>query len=244
MQNISTKLILLLSAALLFPIKLYAEETAEKDPWKSSVGISYVTISGNSDAQTLSISADAIWRIDGSELELKAETVYGKSEGEKVSEYWNLKGKYNRNISKKAYLFGLVSMEGNELAGFHWRLSAYPGVGYRFLENRHELKGEIGPGYVFEDRIEDADLSYPSGRVYAKYLFHITKDSYFSQEAEYLHDFHEADNFRVNADTSLVVKLNKWISFKTGVTVHYVNLPPEETEDTDVFTGTSLVFTF
>jgi putative salt-induced outer membrane protein YdiY len=239
----------ILLAGFLFSGKIYAEEAAdapktEKDRWKSSAGISYVTVSGNSDSQTLSITGDANRKGENNELELKAGTVYGKSDGEKVSEYWYGNAKYNHDIDKKTYLFGLAGIEGNKLAGYNYRLSIYPGVGYRFLEGTHELKGELGPGYVYEDRLGDSNLSYLSGRAYAKYIFHITKQADFSQDGEYLHDFSNADNYRVNATTALTFKVSEWISFKTGVEVKYVNDPPDDNENTDVFTGTSLIFTF
>ncbi len=249
MHLTSRKLIFILIAGFLFTGKLYAQEgtkqeKTEKDRWKSSVGLSYVTASGNSDSQTLGVTADASRKGEQNEVELKTGTIYEKSDGETVSEYWYGNAKYNGDISKKAYWFGLIGIEGNELAGYHYRFSTYPGVGYRFLADTHELKGEIGPGYIYEDRIGDDNLSFLSGRAYAKYTFHITETTDFSQDGEYLHNFDDANDYRVNADTSLMVKVSDWISFKTGVTVKYVNQPPEDVENTDIFTGSSLVFTF
>jgi putative salt-induced outer membrane protein YdiY len=244
MCRIRKKLLLVLIAVFLLPVELFAQEKTEPDRWDSSIGISYVAASGNSAAQTLSITGEANRKGDKNELGLKAGTVYGKSEGETTSEYWYANARYNHDISRKAYLFGLLGLEGNELADYHLRVSAHPGIGYRFLENKHELRGEIGPGYIFEDRIGDDNLSFISGRAYASYKFQLTKKAAFSQDAEYLHDFDDADDFRFNANTSLVVKISEWISLKTGVSVQYVNEPPEDAEDTDVFTSTSLIFTF
>ena len=244
MQGIQKQLLYLLIAAFLIPSQLFAQEETEADRWESSVGVSYVTVTGNSDSQTLSISTEAKRKGEENGWELKAGTVYGKSEGEKVSEYWYVNAKSDHDITQKLYWFGLLGLEGNELAGYHYRFNAYPGVGYRFLKGTHELKGEVGPGYVFEDRIEDDDLSFLSGRAYAKYIFHITEHTDFSQDAEYLHDFEDADDYRFNANTSLLVNISEWLSFKTGITVQYVNQPPPDNDDTDVFTSTSLIFTF
>lgn len=234
---------------LVFTGELFAQEKleqpkTEKDRWKSSVGISYVTVSGNSDSQTLSIAGEANRKGDQNELELKIGTMYGKSEGEKISEYWYGNAKYSHDVDKKIYLFGLAGVEGNKLSGYNSRLSFHPDVGYRFLEGTHELKGEVGPGYVYEDRIGNGNLSYLSGRAYVKYIFHIAEHADFSQDGEYLHDFSDANNYRVNANTALVLKISEWISFKAGVKVQYVNDPPTDRENTDIFTSTSLIFTF
>jgi putative salt-induced outer membrane protein len=242
--NLVSMLMLLLLPTMIFAQQKGEQEKTEKERWKSSLGISYVLISGNTDAETLSVAAEANRKGDENELELKAGTVYGKTEGQNTSNYWYGNGKYAHDISPKAYLFGLLGLEGNKLAGYKLRFSANTGIGYKFLEGTHTLKGEVGPGYIFEDRLTDDDLSFLSGRAYAIYKWQFTEQTSFSQDVEYLHDFDDADDYRFNTNTSLIVKLNAWISLKTGVSVQYVNKPAEGNQDTDVFTGTSLVLSF
>jgi len=249
------KLVFALMIISLLGGNIYAQE-AKKDAakatkkdapdviWKSSVGLSLVTVSGNAKTETLSISGDTTRKGGGNKLEVNLGTVYGKNDGEKTAEYWYGKAKYDDKFTKKAYFFGQFNSQGNKLSGYDYRLSAYPGVGYHFLENRHNLIGEVGPGYLYEKRINAEDLSFVSGRAYTKYLWKITKTSEFSQDVEYLHDFDMPDGYRVNTKTSLTAKISDLISLKLGMTVQYVNSPPVGNKNTDVFTSTSLVFTF
>ena len=224
------------------------QEKNEEAVWKSSLGISFVTVSGNASSETLSISGDAERKDKKTKFSINAGTVYGESDGEKTAEYWYGKSKYDEKISQRTYLFGQLNAQGNKLAGYDYRLSAYPGVGYYFIEGNHTgnhtLLGEIGPGYLYEKRIGDDDLSFISGRAYSKYTWNITKNSDFSQDAEYLHDFDEQEDYRVNTNTSLTAKISEMISLKLSVAVQYVNAPPAGNKNTDVFTSTSLVFRF
>jgi len=239
------KLLLAIMVIFLTSPEAFAEEKTEADRWKSSLGLSFVTASGNTDSETLSVSAEAIRKGEVNKLDLSAGIVYGTLEEEESSKYWYSKAKYDHDIYEKTYLFALTTLEGNELAGYHLRFGAFGGPGYRFLEGTHNLSAEIGPGYIFEDRIDDSDRSFFSGRVYSKYLYNITKKATFSQDIEYLIDFDDEDDYRVNAETALNFAITELISFKTSVKIQYVNKPPtEDIDKTDVFTSTSLVFTF
>ncbi len=238
------KLVCCCFLVVLFAGQAMCQEAEKENLWKSSVGFSLVTVSGNTDTQTLSVTGDVSRTDDVSKLEMNLGTVYGKNAGEKTAEYWYGKGKYDSNISEKAYLFGQLNLQGNKLAGYDYRISAYPGVGYNFLEGKHSLAGEVGPGYMYEKRIEEDELSFVSGRLFGKYSFKLSDSSDFSQDAEYLYDFEDSKNYRINTHTALTSKINSFLSLKLGVTLQYVNAPPPDSENTDIFTSTSLVFTF
>jgi putative salt-induced outer membrane protein YdiY len=239
------KIFLLQALLLVYPFDLYANDIKEKDPWKASLGLSFVTASGNTESETLSLSAEANRKGENNKLELGGGIIYGTIDDEETTKYWHSKVKYDHDVFEKTYLFGLTTLEGNELAGYHLRLGVFGGAGYRFLEGTHELLAELGPGYIFEDRIKDDDLSFLTGRAYGKYVFHITEQTDFSQDIEYLIDFDDSDDYRINANTSLVIAFSEFISFKTNVNIQYVNMPPtDDLDETDIFTSTSLVFSY
>jgi len=243
------KKILVLIILIMVPCQSFAQgdkpEEAES-PWSSSVGLSFVTVSGNTESQTLSLTGDAVREDEGSKMEINLGTVYGKSAGEKTAEYWYGKAKYDCKITPKAYLFGVFNTKGNKLSGYDYRVSAYPGAGYNFLNGRQSLVAEVGPGFFYEKRVLDTedDLSFFSGRAYSKYIFKITKLSNFSQDVEYLHNFDNEKDYRVNTNTTLTAKISDLLSLKLNLLVQHANQPPMGNERTDMFTSTSLVFTF
>jgi len=250
------KRILVLVLFVMMPCQLFAQTDKPEDTkdntkeiekfWTSSVGLSFVTVSGNTESQTLSITGDAVHETSTNKLEINAGTVYGKSAGEKTAEYWYGKTKYDSNITQKTYLFGVFNAKGNKLSGYDYRLSAYPGAGYKFLEGKHSLIAEAGPGFFYEKRIgeDEDDLAFFSGRAYTKYIFKITKVSSFSQDAEYLYNFEDEKDYRVNSNTTLTAKISELLSLKLNLLIQHANQPPEGNERTDMFTSTSLVFTF
>lgn len=232
--------VLIAVAILLAPSLLRAETKTT-----SSASLSYVTTGGNTKTSTLGLEAESKIEADPNRLNLKLGSIYSKDDGETTTQYWYLRAKDDYTITDKTYLYGLLNLDGNEYAGYGWRLMINVGPGHQIIKTeQHELIGEIGPGLIHEARIDGDDQTFVMGRAYLKYSLQINKNASFSQDAEYLHDFQEDNNYRVNAETALTLKISDNINLKTGVIVKYVNTPPSGNETTDYYSSTAIVFTF
>ena len=231
---------LLTVMTLMIPVQLRAETKKE-----ASLSMSYVATSGNARTQTLGLDAIGKFEKNANRLLLNAGTVYGENRGTNTAKYWYARAKDEYTVSEKTYALGKLDVEGNKLAGYDLRITFNTGIGHRFIEtDKHELSGEMGPGVVHEKRSNEKDLTYTSGRAYTKYAYKINDTANFSQDIEYLHDIENDNNYRINAETALTFKIAENISFKTGLSIKYVNTPPSGNENTDVYSSTAIVMTF
>jgi len=63
--------------------------------------------------------------------------------------------------------------------------------------------------------------------------------------SEYLHDFNENDNYKLNSEAAIISALSDILSLKVAYEVRYQNRPiPEELEKTDTMFGAAIVVTY
>lgn len=105
--------------------------------------------------------------------------------------------------------------------------------------------GEVGVNYVNEEYTDDTDKGYLEGRAYASYEYAFTEKNKFSQSVEYLHDFEDGDNYRVNSETALISALSDYLSLKASYVIKYDNQPvPSTLDETDTILSVTLVVNF
>lgn len=224
--------------------------------WADSISVSVVDAQGNTETQT--VSADAEFTIESDDKstaqEIKAGLLYGEIDGKRSAEYYHgsIKDRHNAGFINWAqpYWFTLSGFEADEFAGYDLRLSFNMGLGLELKSPRHEFKVEAGPGLIYERRQDpddpgaSIDKGYISARAFEEYTWHITDRIKFSQNAEYLYDYEDARNYRVNAEAGLTGKITDIISFKLGPKARYVNQPVEGKERTDIITAATIIFNF
>jgi putative salt-induced outer membrane protein YdiY len=66
----------------------------------------------------------------------------------------------------------------------------------------------------------------------------------FSQDAEYLHNFEDGDDFRVKTETSLLAALSAHLSLKVSYVWKHVGVPPAGFSRNDTTTTVGLVATY
>ena len=139
----------------------------------------------------------------------------------------------------------------DEFAGLENKYYGGPFCGYRFLTGpRHMLTGELGLSYAAEDYTEEKesenfeDKDFVEGRVFGLYEYIITEKTKFSQSLEYLYDFDDSDNYKVNSLSEITVTINDTFSIKTSYEICYANQVSENLNTTDRFLTAALVGNF
>jgi putative salt-induced outer membrane protein YdiY len=119
------------------------------------------------------------------------------------------------------------------------------GLGREIFKNdKHLLIGEVGGGRIVEERKNQKTNSFGTGRAYSKYSFKISDTSSFTQDAEYLANFKDKDDFRVNTETALLAALSAHLSLKVSYVWNHVGKPPLGRLRNDTTTAISLVATY
>ena len=134
----------------------------------------------------------------------------------------------------------------DKFAGFDSRYYVGPGAGYKFLMGpKHILVGEVGLRYVNEEYTNNTDADYLEGLAFAEYEYAFTNKNKFSQSLEFLYDFENSDNYRLNSETALLSSLSDYLSLKTSYVIKYDNEPvPSTLDDTDTILAIALVVNF
>lgn len=225
----------------------WAEDKPPAKPWSDEAELSYVETGGNSDVKTLSaknlLKVKFTDRITGS---WKLAALRGESAGALTAERYltELRGDYA--ITDRAYAFATAGWAKDEFAGIQSSTYVGPGAGYKFLTGPvHLLLGEAGLLYVAERYTNNTDSDRIDGRLFGSYVFAFTDKNKFTQTLEYLHDFDDSDNYRINSETALVTTLTSVFSIKVSYTVRYDHQPvPATLDETDTVLAVALLANF
>jgi putative salt-induced outer membrane protein len=236
-----------LFASLFVVFAVVVQAHGEDKRWSDEAELSFVDTGGNTDVVSLSAKNLLKYKFTNNLTGSWAlGALYGESDGEKNAERYFTELRLDYAFTERLYTFGIGGWLKDEFAGFDARYYVGPGIGYKFLAGpKHLLVGEAGANYAREEYTDGTDRDYIEGRVFGKYEYAFTKKNRFSQSLEFLYDFDESDNYKVNSVTALISALNSYLSLKASYEVKYDNHPvPETLEDTDTILGVTLVVNF
>ncbi len=238
------KKIVLIGLAALLPAVVRAED-APKKPWKNATELSIVSANGNTKSQSASGKNTFNYDWTKTSLELIAGGMGAKSQGVTIAEKYNASEKATYKLSEKNYLYEKGGWDKDRFAGIENRYDTSAGLGRNLIKNdRHSLILELGAGYVNEERTNAPVNDFTSGRAYSKYVFTVSPTSNFSQDAEYLHNFENKEDFRVNTETALTAAINAHFALKVSYVWKHVQSPPVGFGRNDTTTGVALVATY
>lgn len=219
----------------------------EEKRWSDEAELSFVNTGGNTDVVSLSAKNQLKYKFTeklAGSWALGA--LYGESGGEKNAERYFTELRLDYLLTERFYTFGMGGWLKDQFAGFDARYYVGPGIGYKFLTGpKHLLVGETGANYAREEYTDGTNRDYIEGRVFGGYEYAFTEKNRFSQSLEFLYDFDDSENYKVNSVTALISALNSYLSLKASYEVKYNNQPvPETLEKTDTILGITLVVNF
>lgn len=232
---------------LLVVFSMVTAVSAEEKKWVDEAELSFVDTGGNSDV--VSLSAKNLLRYTFSETlkgAWKLSALYGKSDGVKDAERYATELRLDYLITERLFLALIAGWLEDEFAGIESKYYLGPAVGYEFLNGpKHFLVGEVGLNYVAEEYIDGTDKDSVEGRAFGQYQYAFTEKNRFTQSLEFLYDFEDSEDYRVNSETALISALSDYLSLKTSYEVRYDNKPvPATLEDTDTILSVTLVVNF
>jgi putative salt-induced outer membrane protein YdiY len=126
--------------------------------WKGSIALNGLFTTGNSETEQIGFRAGLGKRWEHDRLLFGAEYAYGRQKdpdsGDKTTtvDYGQAFGKYEHDLTKKLYAYGMVKLEHDGVAGLIFRVTPGAGLGYRWFESpTFNLSTEAGLAYVYED---------------------------------------------------------------------------------------------
>jgi putative salt-induced outer membrane protein YdiY len=130
---------------------------AEEPRWVGEVAVSYATIEGNSDNRAMNVELEIGRETDYHNVKFYGEAIYGKSNDEVDTEYYQLGFRDMHTVNKikeKGFFWAQqFSWEQNKIAGVDLRLEGSINGGYQYDNKWFHFLVEAGPGGLYEERI-------------------------------------------------------------------------------------------
>ena len=229
---------------ILSPGALRAEDPATK-PWKDAGEVSVVSANGNSKATTMSAKNTFTYAWTKSDLELIGSALGAESQDHVTAEQYLASQKSTWKFTPDFYAYEKFAWDSNRFAGIRHRYDLSGGLGYNILNfPKDKLAGELGAGYVNEERTQPPRNDYTAGRAFAKYTHTFSPTASFFQSGEYLHDFKDSDDYRLSTETAVIASLSTHLSLKASYVWKRSNKPPAGFSKDDTLTAVALLVNY
>ncbi|HRD39458.1 MAG TPA: DUF481 domain-containing protein, partial [Bacteroidia bacterium] len=158
---------------------------------------------------------------------------------------FNEKVQFNRKFSDTFYWYVSEGVEIDKIINLEYRLTIGPGLGYSALKNdKFTLDFELGAVYI-DQKYEDTDSKdNVSGRIAEKFTWKISSTSNLWFHTEALFNLEDSDDYRINAELGIDVKINQNWMIRSTISDKYNNAVPKPTEKNDIVFMTSIVFKY
>lgn len=242
--------LLIMFVLCLAAIPVLAQETGETEQeeplWKGSLGLAYLDTSGNSETTTFGLDFSTERRPTPWGLTINGRFNRNQDNGVLTAERLFLGARARRALGERWELFGGLSAEKDEFAGFDLLFLVETGLTYKALIGpKHFLAFDVGVTWTDEDRVEpEPDVNYLGGLLGLGYEWKLSETASLLETLRFFPNFDESSDWRLTSETALQASVNSWLALKLGYEVRYRNEPIGDNDDTDTTSTASVVFSF
>lgn len=231
---------------LLTTIALLAATADTGSTVKFTGDAGFVNTSGNTEVTTINLGNRLEFAARGWGVTQTFGLIYGRLDGETNTSLWRAGLRGDRAISPWLGLFVRSEFDRNTFAGIRSRFNQSAGLSAQLVDTeRTKLRSELGGGYVWQRGVPPApDQDFAAGRAALALDRFLGEKSRFSQTIEFLPNFKDGDDLRINAQTSLVAPITSGIAMKASYEIRYDGLPEPGFRTTDRILTTGVQVTF
>ncbi len=188
----------------------------------------YVATSGNSSVQTLNVGFKVSAKLGSWAFNQQFAVVHGKNRGATVTSLWRGSIRADYSLTSTVTTYGSLNYERNIFAGLDSRVSSVGGVSAVAAEDkRNKLVLEGGVSLTAQRGIglRGGDLDFVGGRAATSYVHRVGPKASFTQLVEFLPNFRESEDLRVNSESTLLAPITRQIGLKLSFVIRYDGLP-------------------
>ena len=232
----------------------HAQVTQKPDgEWRSLFTAGASIASGNTDAKSASLAADALKLTPSDKWELTAAGQYARSAGATTANHQAFTGLYNDDITPQWYGFGQLALVRDIPSDLSSRVTPSTGLGYHVVK-KPDQTFDLSAGFAYTwDRyrtpqVVDGELR---GRAdHLELLFaeesnnKLTDSTTFKQKLTIYPSISQGDGVRTVFDAGLSVAMTKQLALTASLSHRYDSQPGEGLKKNDSLfvTGVSLRF--
>lgn len=206
----------------------------------------FVSTSGNTELTTVNLGSKLGLTSGGWGIEQKTGLIYGTTAGETTTSLFQASLRGDRAVSSSISLYLLSHFDRNTFAGIRSRFAQSAGVSVALVDGPSDkLDAEMGLGYVWQKAVSPSpDVNFSSGRLGLAYQRTLGAKATIGQAIEFLPNFDDSEDLRINSETSLTAPIAGGISMKASYIIRYDGLPQPGFEKTDRILTTGIQVTF
>lgn len=196
--------------------------------------------SGNSDARTVNLAAEAVARNPVNRVTLDAAVNHAEQGGKRTTSNARVGLKYDHFLSTRTYLYANTRLEHDAVADLDLRTALGVGAGRQLVDTpRRQLAVEGGLSYVNEDFGTAPDQRFPGARLALRY-----EEGFWQDRVRLFHDsdvlmsLEDVADTLIRTRTGVRVPIAERLSLAASVHVDYDNVPAPGKDKTD----TALIF--
>ncbi len=228
------------------PVAGEEDEQGAASLWSGSLGLAYLATSGNTDTQTLGADFSMEREPTPWGLELSASFNRADENGVTTAERYTARGRGTRALGERWGVFGGLSGEKDEFAGYDLLLVVEGGATYNaLLGPTHTLSFDGGLTYTDESRIDpEPDVDYLGAVLGLSYQWKLSETASLGERLLYYPNFDQGADWRLSSETALQAALTNRLAVKTSYELRFRNQPIGDNSGTDTTTKVSLVVSF
>ncbi len=230
--------------AVFAAVSVLRADTGKKVSFTGDAGL--VNASGNSNITTLNVADKLGVRLGKWSIAQGFSYTYATTNDTVSASVWHAALRGDRAVSSRAAVYVLTEYDRNRFAGIASRISPSVGVSILALaDGADSLRAEAGVGYTWQQSFApDSARRYASGRLAVSYHRRIGAHAAFEQEVEFLPDFEDQRDYRINSQTAVIAPITTGIGLKASYVIHYDGVPEAGYKHTDRILTTGVQVTF
>ncbi len=212
---------------------------------KVTADLGYVQTGGNTNLTTLNIGERFTQQRGRLSLQQQLNIVYSEQRDTVKANQLRLIARGDYRIDQIMSVFVAVTFDRNRFAGIQRRFDEQIGIQARLFAGRRDTLRIEGGGTVTQEiKLDGVQKNFPAARAAGSWRHAFNRTSYFHQTAEFLPNMRDADDWRLNTESTVVAPVSSRIGLKVSYVVRYDNLPAPGFVDSDRLFTTGLQLTF
>lgn len=199
--------------------------------------VGYVAAAGNQSVETLNLGNKLSVKFEDLTLTQTFVRVYGKSDGETTTSLTRASFRLDKGLRTSPFsAYGLLTYERNTFAGLASRVTGASGLSALLVKssaNRVLVEGGLSLNRQRGTGVKGRDSDFLGGRAAGTYTHQFSKHTAFVQVVEFLPNFRESEDLRINTESAITAPITSRIGLKLSYVIRYDGLPQEGFLTTD-----------
>jgi putative salt-induced outer membrane protein YdiY len=223
-------------------------QTKTDGEWRGNLSLGLSYSAGNTDANSLSLGADAVRATVEDKITLGATALRGESKTAgvttKTAELFKMGGRYDRNFSDRLFGFGGLDLEHDKLQRLDLRSTLSGGVGYHVIADKETTFDVFGGLGLTREKFEPFARNFSEILLGEESSHKLSESTTFKQRLVVYPNLKDSGEYRANFDATLATAISSGWNFNVTLSNRYASnhLPGLKSSDTLLLIGVSSKF--